>query len=98
MLAAVTVMRKALNETCAREHATAETWKKEKINTHLLEQQLDVTQGVAMSHQKDDARSEDASSNPNATPVSHLHATLMPPWYHTCTLRLQVSKTFDRWL
>jgi hypothetical protein len=48
-----------------RERAVVEAWEKEKINSHLLEQQLAITQGVTTSHQEDVAHSEDGGSNPN---------------------------------
>jgi hypothetical protein len=69
----VDTTRKTLDETYVREFIVIDTWEKDKTTSHLLEQHLAVTQGVAMPHQEDDDHSDDASSNLNATLVSHLH-------------------------
>jgi hypothetical protein len=66
--------RKTLDEACAREHAAALTWEKEKTIARHLEQQLAVAQGIVIPQDDDDDRSIDTGSNPDATLALHLHA------------------------
>jgi hypothetical protein len=74
LIAAVAAARKTLNEVRAREHVTALIWEKEKTTARHLEQQLTAGQGIEIPQDDDDDRSVDASSNPDAALIAHLHA------------------------
>jgi hypothetical protein len=73
-IVAVAAARKTLDEARAREHAVALAWEKEKTIACHLEHQLTTAQGIAIPQDNDDDCSNDASSNPDAALVAHLHA------------------------
>jgi hypothetical protein len=74
LIAAMAAARKTLNEVQAHEHTTILVWEKEKTIVPHLEQQLTAAPGIVIPQYDDDDRSIDASSNPDATLITHLHA------------------------